>query len=153
MITRLISLVPSVIVAVAVGRQGINTLLVASQVVLSVVLPFVAFPLIYLTSAEAVMRVRRPPPEVIESIEKPTREDINPILDDALVLPDPDIQTIYLPEHIVDEKAEINSIILDEYIDYSNGRWLMAISYAIWSVVILANGYAIVSLLKKVEAK
>ncbi len=49
-----------VIVAVAVGQSGINTLLVASQVVLSVVLPFVAFPLIYLTSRKLVMRMPRP---------------------------------------------------------------------------------------------
>lgn len=55
LITRFISLVPSVVVAVAVEREGINTLLFASQVVLSVVLPFVAFPLIYLTSKETVM--------------------------------------------------------------------------------------------------
>ncbi|KAL0950799.1 hypothetical protein HGRIS_007564 [Hohenbuehelia grisea] len=60
LVTRLIGLVPSVIVAVAAGREGINTLLVASQVILSVVLPFIAFPLIYLTSSAVVMRVRVP---------------------------------------------------------------------------------------------
>ncbi|THV06068.1 Nramp-domain-containing protein [Dendrothele bispora CBS 962.96] len=60
LITRLIGLVPSVAVAVAVGKDGIDKLLVASQVILSVVLPFVAFPLIYLTSSTMVMRVRNP---------------------------------------------------------------------------------------------
>ncbi|KAF4572628.1 hypothetical protein EYR36_007138 [Pleurotus pulmonarius] len=62
LITRLISLIPSVIVAVSAGREGINTLLVASQVALSVVLPFIVFPLIYLTSSKVVMRVRKPVP-------------------------------------------------------------------------------------------
>jgi metal iron transporter len=37
-------MVPSVAVAAAVGESGINTLLVASQVTLSLVLPFVLFP-------------------------------------------------------------------------------------------------------------
>ncbi|KAK7468654.1 Manganese transporter smf1 [Stygiomarasmius scandens] len=60
LITRLIGLVPSVAVAVSVGKDGIDRLLVASQVILSVVLPFVAFPLIYLTSSAVVMRVRNP---------------------------------------------------------------------------------------------
>lgn len=48
------------VVAVAVGRQGIDSLLVASQVALSIVLPFVIFPLVYLASSEVVMRVPRP---------------------------------------------------------------------------------------------
>ena len=58
--TRLIGLIPSVVVAIAVGRPGIDTLLVASQVVLSIVLPFVAAPLIWLTSSKPVMSVRKP---------------------------------------------------------------------------------------------
>ncbi|CAE6462363.1 unnamed protein product [Rhizoctonia solani] len=59
-ITRLIGLVPSMVVAIAVGRQGIDTLLVASQVALSIVLPFVIFPLVYLASSDAVMSVPTP---------------------------------------------------------------------------------------------
>ena len=60
LITRMIGLVPSMVVAIAVGRPGINTLLVASQVALSVVLPFVAFPLIWLTSSKSIMSVKVP---------------------------------------------------------------------------------------------
>lgn len=48
------------VVAIAVGRPGINMLLVASQVALSIVLPFVAFPLIWLTSRADIMRVAPP---------------------------------------------------------------------------------------------
>ncbi|KAG8689355.1 hypothetical protein FRC09_012454 [Ceratobasidium sp. 395] len=59
-ITRLIGLVPSMVVAIAIGRQGIDTLLVASQVALSIVLPFVIFPLVYLASSDVVMRVPKP---------------------------------------------------------------------------------------------
>lgn len=47
-------------VAIAVGRPGIDALLVASQVILAVVLPFITLPLIYLTSSKTVMRVRKP---------------------------------------------------------------------------------------------
>ena len=62
-ITRLIGLIPSVVVAIAVGRPGIDTLLVASQVALAIVLPFVAAPLIWLTSSKSVMSVRKPAPD------------------------------------------------------------------------------------------
>jgi metal iron transporter len=49
-----------VAVAAAVGRPGIDALLVASQVILAIVLPFITLPLIYLTSSKTVMRVRKP---------------------------------------------------------------------------------------------
>jgi metal iron transporter len=48
-------------VAIVVGANGINALLVVSQVILSVVLPFVTFPLLYCTSSKAIMRVRKDP--------------------------------------------------------------------------------------------
>ncbi|KAK0454109.1 natural resistance-associated macrophage protein [Desarmillaria tabescens] len=58
LITRLLSLVPALTVAVAIGRNGIDTLLVASQVVLSIVLPFIVFPLLWLTSNKRVMSAK-----------------------------------------------------------------------------------------------
>ncbi|KAJ7492199.1 natural resistance-associated macrophage protein-domain-containing protein [Mycena latifolia] len=60
LLTRLIAVVPSMAVAIAVGRPGIDALLVVSQVILSIVLPFITLPLIYLTSSKTVMRVRKP---------------------------------------------------------------------------------------------
>lgn len=44
LITRCIGIIPSLAVAVAVGRQGIDALLVGSQVALSIVLTFVMIP-------------------------------------------------------------------------------------------------------------
>jgi len=58
-LTRLLAVIPSVTVAIVVGKSGINTLLVASQVVLSITLPFVTYPLIYCTSSKAIMSVRK----------------------------------------------------------------------------------------------
>ena len=49
------------VVAIALGRPGINVLLVASQVALAVILPFVTFPLIWLTSSKKIMSVRDAP--------------------------------------------------------------------------------------------
>jgi metal iron transporter len=56
-ITRVINILPSVAVAAAVGRDGIDTLLIASQVALSIVLTFVLLPLIIFTSSHAIMAV------------------------------------------------------------------------------------------------
>ncbi|KAL1959306.1 hypothetical protein VTO42DRAFT_2493 [Malbranchea cinnamomea] len=55
LITRSISIVPSVIIAAVVGREGLNATLTASQVVLSGILPIVTAPLVYFTSRSRYM--------------------------------------------------------------------------------------------------
>ncbi|CAD6883894.1 unnamed protein product [Tilletia laevis] len=57
MLTRVIAMVPSLIVASAVGRDGVDALLVGSQVVLSMALPFVVAPLLIITCMKSWMRV------------------------------------------------------------------------------------------------
>lgn len=56
-ITRLIAIVPCIVVAGAVGRSGLAAVLNASQVALTITLPFLVAPLIYLTSKKSVMVV------------------------------------------------------------------------------------------------
>ena len=55
LVTRLIALVPAVAVAVAFGERGIGKLLVLSQVILSLQLPFAVFPLMAFTTSRAKM--------------------------------------------------------------------------------------------------
>ena len=57
LLTRSISITPSIIIAAAVGRTGLDQTLVASQVVLSVILPFVSAPLVWFTCRKSVMSV------------------------------------------------------------------------------------------------
>lgn len=57
LITRLIGIVPSAIVAGSVGPKGVDDLLVGSQVALSLVLPFVVLPLIIFTSDPLTMSI------------------------------------------------------------------------------------------------
>jgi metal iron transporter len=124
-----------VVVAVAVEREGINTLLFASQVVLSVVLPFVAFPLIYLTSKEAVMRVQKPPQEaeVVGQTEKGPEQ-----ISAAFEISDSgESQTV---------KTEIVPNVEEETVDFSNGLMLASLAYVIWCIVLVANAYAIAML-------
>ncbi|KAK3945560.1 natural resistance-associated macrophage protein [Diplogelasinospora grovesii] len=58
LITRSISITPSIIIAGAVGREGLDAALNGSQVALSIVLPFVTAPLIYFTCLNRYMTVR-----------------------------------------------------------------------------------------------
>merc|ERR1712098_1011794 len=49
LLTRSISITPSIIIAAAVGRDGLSAALNGTQIALSVILPFVSAPLIYFT--------------------------------------------------------------------------------------------------------
>ena len=50
LITRLIAIIPAIIVVVLYGERGTGPLLILSQVVLSLQLPFAVFPLVMFTS-------------------------------------------------------------------------------------------------------
>ena len=114
LLTRLLGLIPSMIVAVAVGRPGINAMLIGSQVVLSLVLPFIVFPLVWLTSSRTVMRVRAPTPAQLTQKEDGAEEDPN--------------------------TAE------DMYLYFNNGRVIAGLGYIIWTVIVVANAYALITL-------
>ena len=55
--TRTVSIIPSIIIAGAVGKNGLSAALNATQVALSVALPFVSAPLIYFTCRNKYMIV------------------------------------------------------------------------------------------------
>jgi manganese transport protein len=55
LITRLIAIVPAVIVIAISGEEGSGPLLVLSQVILSLQLPFAIFPLVQFTSSRRMM--------------------------------------------------------------------------------------------------
>lgn len=57
LVTRSVSITPSIIIAGAAGRGKLNAALNGSQVALSVALPFVSAPLIYFTCCKRHMRV------------------------------------------------------------------------------------------------
>ncbi|OAA67349.1 natural resistance-associated macrophage protein [Niveomyces insectorum RCEF 264] len=58
LLTRSISILPSIVIAGAVGRDGLDAALNGTQVVLSVVLPFVTAPLLWFTSRDRYMTVQ-----------------------------------------------------------------------------------------------
>jgi metal iron transporter len=113
-------MVPSMIVAIAVGRSGIDTLLVVSQVILSIVLPFVVFPLVWITSSN-VMVVKVPPPAAGESMASD---------DPSGPAPSDDAGT--------EAAAEV--------VSFKNGWAMAGAGYLIFTVVVVANTYVIVSL-------
>ncbi|KAF9055749.1 natural resistance-associated macrophage protein-domain-containing protein [Panaeolus papilionaceus] len=125
MITRLLAIIPAMAVAIAVGRPGIDALLVASQVVLSITLPFVTFPLLYCTSKKDIMTVR-----------KRRGASRSNSVDDSFVINETPIKKV----------AALESADDFETVDYSNNKIAIGFGIIIWLIVVAANLYAIVEL-------
>jgi metal iron transporter len=95
-----------------------NTMLVVSQVVLALVLPFVILPLVWLTSSHTVMRVRAPSPAPAHAMHKEDGAEGDPTVGGE-----------------------------DVYLDYSNGWFTTSIGYIMLVVIVIANGYVLIMLM------
>lgn len=69
LVTRLIAIVPAMVVAIVDGNQGLNGLLVGSQVALSLQLPFAVVPLVWFTSSRKIMRAQ------LDELDEPEVEE------------------------------------------------------------------------------
>ncbi|KAG2155702.1 smf Mn2+ and Fe2+ transporter [Suillus clintonianus] len=125
--TRLLGLIPSMTVAIVVGPSGISFLLVASQVILSIVLPFITFPLIYLTSSSRIMRVRK---------TSSSHKDISP-LDNLEVSSLPAVTSVHSDPEIIQK---------EDFVDFSSGKLMTSLGCLIWLVIVVANVYVLVTL-------
>ncbi|EPT03405.1 hypothetical protein FOMPIDRAFT_1028690 [Fomitopsis schrenkii] len=150
LITRCIGLVPSVAVAASLGRGGVSALLVVSQVVLSVVLPFIVFPLIYLTSSARIMSVRKPS-RCLPRGEAAAGRGVLGAESERVIGDGGAVREVEGERgeaaggsgEAGDVEAERDS---EETVDFSNGRFMVCLGWVIWILIVLANAYAIVTL-------
>ena len=122
-------------VALALGRSGIDQLLVASQVVLSIVLPFVMFPLLWLTTNKEIMSVKKPESHLptLTADGSPSHPDMSKFATQNA-------------DNSVEQDVEALPSSATEMVDYSNGKIVAGLGYLIWTVVVVANVYVIVML-------
>lgn len=153
-ITRLIGVIPAAAVASAVGMKGLNTMLVASQVALCIVLPTVTVPLVYLCSQKNVMRVEGPAQELPSSL--PSSSTASATVDPnqpatsrrRLTVPEDGVEGTPTPADPAGSPPATESVPLShrrvKY--FVSPLWLTWIGWLLCAVVILANGYVIVEL-------
>lgn len=135
LITRLIGVIPAAAVAAAVGPAGLNTMLVASQVLLSIVLPTVIFPLVYLCSREDLMTVHGP--EIAPASAQPSPPTPAPA-----VSPSVEVPALTTP---VESAAAVGGTERPTK-SFKTPRWQTWTGYALFGVIVLANCYVIVEL-------
>lgn len=80
LMTRSISITPAIIVAGALGAEGVSAALTGSQVALSVLLPFLSAPVIYFTCRNKYMTVHAPSTSSIVLHEGLDNEASTPVL-------------------------------------------------------------------------
>lgn len=133
-------MIPATAVAVVMGRTGIDQLLVASQVVLSIVLPFAIFPLVWLTTNKKIMSVKKPPSDT--TILTPGDSPSESFPNTPTASKSEASETGPPEEHDV----EASSGDPTEVVDYSNGKIVAGVGYLVWLVIVVANVYVIVML-------
>lgn len=165
--TRLIGAVPSAAVAAAVGREGMNTMLVASQVILSVILPFAIFPLVWLCSRESVMTVHEmgepttPQSEemgvfedgasrngdpVVEGSQSQCAAKVNEIQSTTAPMPDEPNPVPNTMTNASSPSLPLPSLTTASQSFVAN-RWMTGAGYLIFILVTLANAYVLVNLM------
>lgn len=142
LITRTISITPSIIIAGVVGRQGLSSALEGSQVALSVILPFVSAPLIYFTWNAKIMSV---------SVNR--QDDYNhdnagtPSGNDIILAPVPAAQAVKDPkEEIPTTVAEMplsssstGEDASSDIVVMRNGWIVSGFALAIWGLITVMN--------------
>lgn len=120
-VTRVVAITPCLILVLVAGRSSLSSALNASQVVLSLLLPFVSAPLLYFTSNKEIMSVE---------------------LTDDCYRSNPNYIRL---QDIADEGESIDNIPEIRYKDMSNGIFTNIIAIIMWLFVSILNFYLLTS--------
>ncbi|SMN18469.1 similar to Saccharomyces cerevisiae YHR050W SMF2 Divalent metal ion transporter involved in manganese homeostasis [Maudiozyma saulgeensis] len=154
--TRAVAITPCLILVLVAGRNGLSGALNASQVVLSLLLPFVSAPLLYFTSNKKIMRVQVNGHNDCQQPSKSSTGSNNksiPFNDEGS----------HQDEFGADESIELQDLlksspkqtdtnivtntddITPEYKDMSNSLFTTIAAIAVWLLVSVLNFYMLVS--------
>ncbi|KAL3231655.1 Manganese transporter SMF1 [Nakaseomyces bracarensis] len=117
LITRAISLIPCLVISISLGKEALSKALNASQVVLSIVLPFLVAPLIYFTCNKKIMQTEITVNDVDEGEETNT-----------------------------DDGTELENGQTTKVVTMANNWVVTVISIIVWIFLSVLNVYAIIQL-------
>ncbi|ORX94993.1 natural resistance-associated macrophage protein [Basidiobolus meristosporus CBS 931.73] len=126
LITRSLAIIPAMIVAIVKGADGLNGLLIASQVALSIQLPFAVIPLVMFTGNEKIMTLE------VENHGTNPSEYANA-----------SYGTLSPASTGTNEQASDRSLSTNK-VDFSNPWWLKIIATVVATVILGLNLYLLV---------
>lgn len=135
--TRAVAITPCLILVLVAGRSGLSGALNASQVVLSLLLPFVSAPLLYFTSSKKIMRVQ------LNRSKVPSRTTDKQYVGDR----GEEDETIELEEmgmggSSTQERGLVSPV--PEYEDMSNGIIVTVLAVIVWLIISGLNFYMLI---------
>ncbi|CDO93700.1 unnamed protein product [Kluyveromyces dobzhanskii CBS 2104] len=144
-LTRVVAITPCLILVLVAGRNGLSGALNASQVVLSLLLPFVSAPLIYFTSSKKIMRV----PWTINCSQEPSNSfalqnlssTVSPSDDATIIAHDTDDET-NIPSTDNSDHQPDDSVY---YKDFSNSVLTTIVAVVVWLFISGLNFYLLIS--------
>lgn len=130
LITRCISITPSIIIAGAVGKDGLTAALNGSQVALSITLPFISAPIIYFTCRNKYMTVSR------DRSRRFQRRDEGDGIDNHVVPEEPGAMA---PESTQTRTPEVGRANQESSVGMRNHWVTTTIAVLLWLVVAVLN--------------
>jgi metal iron transporter len=130
LITRSISITPSIIIAGAVGKDGLSAALNGTQVALSIALPFVSAPIIYFTCRNKYMSTPAVSPHT--AFQSSTSDNNNPAEHRALVADDKQTTAqVQVLGHVTEPSHQMVNL---------RNHWLTTtIAILIWIIITVLN--------------
>lgn len=123
LITRSISITPSIIIAGAAGREKLMDALEGSQVVLSIVLPFVSAPLIWFTCFNKYMTVR---PGMARFLVEGQDQFIMRRADGD-------------EQQRMSERGQMQPEAQEAPVNMANSWWVCVLGLVIWLIIVIMN--------------
>lgn len=153
-LTRAVAITPCLILVMVAGRNGLSGALNASQVVLSLLLPFVSAPLLYFTSRKDVMRVEISDREertlhVSKSendqirMMKVKNQGVKGLAEELIQLHDMGTNSTETGASIEAAVEQERDIII--YKDMSNSTFTTIVAVLLWLLVSILNFYMLIS--------
>lgn len=147
LVTRAIAIVPCLIVTAAVGKQGLSATLNASQVALSILLPFLVAPLIYFTCKNSVMTIQAVEDEV--SSHSDNNDSTTGIVIDNTGHPEI-VESV--AQSFTDEKKSTTQVnyragpALSKTVSFKNNWSTTIVGVLVWIFIAVLNIYLLVCL-------
>lgn len=142
LLTRSISITPSIIIAGAVGAKGLSTALEASQVALSVILPFVSAPLIYFTCRNKYMTVggnvsRRRQASAANALTRASTSATNNEVEGIPLEREASMQQQPAPVAKGEDEGEDEDV--DDGVKMCNNWFVATLAVIIWLMIVVMN--------------
>jgi metal iron transporter len=131
--TRAISIIPCLAISLSIGKSGLSDALNGSQVVLSILLPFLTAPLIYFTCKKSIMKVEVMNTDALEMADMNEHNNDNDSPAD---------------DSPADDAPADDEIVQSDktYLDMSNNWITTTIAALVWLFISVLNVYMIVKL-------